>query len=335
MIVGFTFDAKTDYVRAEKDPIDASAEFDKPENIEAIARAIESAGHTLKRIGNVHNLLKQIDDLAVDIVFNIAEGLGSRNRESQVPLLLELYNIPYVGADSLTQALTLDKIMAKKVFQAEGIPTPRFKQLDNVEEITNDLELNFPIMVKLRHEGSSKGLDERNIVRNIDELRKQATRLIKDYSQSVLAEEFISGTEFTVGIIGNKSPKVYEPVQVSMDGNVDLGEKIYTFRRISSDSLQYVCPPKISPALKKELQAIALRVYRAVDCLDFGRVDFRVDEQGNPFVLEINPLPSLGLDDIFPIIAKNEQIDYNKIINRILDAALLRHKLIEREEVNV
>src|SRR5262245_334222 len=109
-IIGLTYDLKTDLVVGADDPSDANAELDKPQTIESLAKAIESAGHRTVRIGHVGNLLRQIDELDVDIVFNICEGHSGRNRESQVPILLELKGIPYVGADALTLGVTLDKI---------------------------------------------------------------------------------------------------------------------------------------------------------------------------------------------------------------------------------
>jgi len=124
--VGLTYDLRTDYEFKEGDPPDANAEFDHPSTIGVIAEAIESQGVKVKKLGNVDDILEKIDHLGVDIVFNISEGISGRNRESQVPILLEMKGIPFVGSDALTLGLTLDKIIAKKIFIAEGIPTPGF-----------------------------------------------------------------------------------------------------------------------------------------------------------------------------------------------------------------
>src|SRR3989338_8048305 len=135
--VGLTYDLKTDYEFKADDPPDANAEFDHPSTIEGIASAIESCGFKVKKIGNASSLLEKIDNLEVDIVFNISEGVSGRNRESQVPILLEMAGIPFVGSDALTLGLTLDKVMAKKIFMAEHIPTPRFFEVRSSEELTN------------------------------------------------------------------------------------------------------------------------------------------------------------------------------------------------------
>ncbi|MDP2830776.1 MAG: ATP-grasp domain-containing protein, partial [Candidatus Omnitrophota bacterium] len=176
-------------------------------------------------------------------------------------------------------------------------------------------------------EGSSKGLSESSRVENTDELKKQVDFITKTYKQPALVEEFISGQEFTVAIIGNENPEVMPVVQIKIDGKLKLNDKFYTFARITSDRLEYICPAKITADLKKKLDDLALKVYRAVECRDFGRVDFRVDHDGNPYVLEINPLPSLSTEDVFMLIAKNINITYEQMVGKILNSAIQRNGL--------
>ena len=277
--VGLTYDLKTDYQFKEGDPPDANAEFDHPSTIDVIANAIKSQGLKIKKIGNVTNLLEKIDNLDVDIVFNISEGISGRNRESQVPILLEMAGIPFVGADALTLALTLDKIMAKKIFIAEGIPTPKFLEIKHSDSLTDTDHLKFPLIVKPRFEGSSKGLNEDSRVENIEELKKQAEYIINTYKQPALIEEFISGQEFTVAVVGNDPPEVMPIVQIKIDGQLKLNDKFYTFARITSDRLEYICPARVDSQLNKKISELALKTYQAVECRDFGRVDFRVDKK--------------------------------------------------------
>ncbi|MBN1913916.1 MAG: ATP-grasp domain-containing protein [Candidatus Omnitrophica bacterium] len=327
-IVGLTYDLKSDYEFKKGDPPDANAEFDHPSTINVIARAIESQGYRTKKIGNAAALLENLDNLGVDIVFNISEGLWGRNRESQVPVLLEMKGIPFVGADALTLALTLDKIMAKKIFLAEKIPTPKFFEVKNIESLSHTNHFKYPLIVKPRFEGSSKGLSENSRVENIEELKKQAEHIISIYKQPALVEEFIRGEEFTVAIVGNDPPEVMPVVQIKIDGRYKLNDKFYTFARIFSDRLEYICPAHINQDLKKKLSDLALRTYNAVECQDFGRVDFRVDESGQPYVLEINPLPSLSTEDVFMIVAREIGLSYEQIVGRILESALKRRGLL-------
>jgi len=325
--VGLTYDLKTDYEYREGDPPDAAAEFDHPSTIDVLVNAIESQGYKVEKIGNVASLLERRNNLDVDIVFNISEGVQGRNRESQVPMLLEISGIPYVGADALTLGLTLDKVMAKKIFMADGIPTPNSMEIKDPASVLETGHLRFPLIVKPRFEGSSKGLSESSRVETPEELKKQAEYILNTYHQPALVEEFVSGQEFTVAVIGNDPVEVMPVVQVKIDGKVKLNNKFYTFSRIASDRVEYICPARISQELEKELGELALKTYMAVDCRDFGRVDFRVDPDGRPYVLEINPLPSLSTADVFPLVAKASGISYEQIVGKILSVALKRYGL--------
>jgi len=325
--VGLTYDLKTDYQFKDGDPLDANAEFDHPSTIDVIASAIEANGFKVERIGNAGNLLERISSLKVDIVFNISEGLTGRNRESQVPILLEMAGIPFVGADALTLGLTLDKVMAKKIFIAEKIPTPKFFEVSSMAELANTNHYKFPLIVKPRFEGSSKGLSESSRVQTQQELAKQVEYVVTTYKQPALVEEFISGQEFTVALVGNDPVEVLPVVQIKIDGKLKLNDKFYTFARITSDRLEYICPAKIPADLKKKIDELALKTYKSVECCDFGRVDFRVDNEGKPYVLEINPLPSLSTEDVFMLLAQNTGITYEQMIGKILNSAIKRHNL--------
>jgi len=331
MRVGITYNVKSEVVLRPGDPPDLNAEFDHEETIQHLERALRETGHEVVRIGNARRLIEQKDRLAVDIVFNIAEGDEGRNRESQVPILLEMMRIPFVGADGLTLGLTLDKVLTKKVLIAEGIPTPRYEEVDEPEDLEG-ARLRYPLIVKLRCEGSSKGLSDQSLVNSPAELHRQVTWLRRTYrGASIFIEEFIEGEEFTVAMIGNDQPEVYPVVQIMLDGQTSLGRKFFTFAYLRSGA-DYVCPAPIPDALAGRLQELALATYRVVGCRDFGRVDFRVDRAGHPYVLEINPLPSLSTEDVFNFVAKTKGMTHGDIINQILDTAVARCGLAARRE---
>jgi D-alanine-D-alanine ligase len=306
---------------------DALAELDAEETIGIVEDTLRSGGHEVVRIGHVRRLLERLPDLGVDIVFNICEGVGDRNRESEVPIVLDIFKVPYVGSDGLALGLTLDKVMAKKVFNADGVPTPKYFVANGSFHDRDHRGMKFPLIVKPRHEGSSKGISEESIVADKLGLKKQIEKTVATYRQAALVEEFITGKEFTVLVIGNDEPLALAPVQIQICGKLDIGDLVYTSRRLTTDEVQYVCPAKISQALDRKLRDIAVRAYRSVDCRDFGRVDFRVDKKGRPYVLEINPLPSVSTEDVFPLIAKAEGMTYNKLMLKILDIAAQRHGL--------
>jgi D-alanine-D-alanine ligase len=187
--------------------------------------------------------------------------------------------------------------------------------------------LKFPLIVKPRYEGSSKGLSDQSRVENKADLKKQVEFVVENYRQPALIEEFISGSEYTVAIIGNDPPEVLPPVQIKIDGRFKLDDKFYTFARIKSDRLEYVCPENMPKELKEKISDLAMRSYLALECRDFGRVDFRVDNSGKPYVLELNPLPSLSSEDVFMTIAKHMGVTHESLLNRILNYALERYGL--------
>lgn len=325
--IGLTYDVKTDYKPKFGDPLDINAEFDHPLTVDAIAEAIESGGYEVVRIGNVKKLLENLDRLDVDIVFNICEGMDGRNRESQVPTLLEMKGIPFVGADGLSLGITLDKVVAKKIFMVGNIPTPKYTQIDSSLS-TNGVCLKFPMIVKPRFEGSSKGLCDNSLVKNRKELLRQSKWIIDTYKQPALVEEFIRGREFTIGIIGNENPEVLPIVQVEIDGRLDADNLFYTFSRIhAAGAIRYVCPAPISKRMQKRLGDLAIVTFKATECRDFGRVDIRVDKKDNPYVLEINPLPSLSTEDVFGVVGEFLGIGYNGMILKILEQAIERYGL--------
>jgi D-alanine-D-alanine ligase len=217
--------------------------------------------------------------------------------------------------------------MAKKVFLSEDIPSPRFLEVKNMDALHGLDHMRFPLFVKPRCEGSSKGLSEASRVENKEELYKQVEFVVNTYKQPALVEEFIRGEEFTVGVVGNDPPEVLPIVQIKIDGKLKLKDKFYTFGHIKSDTLEYVCPAQIPEKLQHKLSTLALKTYQAIECLDFGRIDFRVDEKGNPYVLEINPLPSLSTEDVFPLFAKAVGMTYEDIVGKILRAALKRYNV--------
>ena len=330
-IIGITYDLKSDWKASSNDPIDAAAELDGHKTIECLKKALESAGHQVILIGGACGLIQAVGSgsFKPDLVLNISEGFKGRNRESQVPAILDLYNIPFVGADALTLGVTLDKVVAKKCFIADGIPTAKYFKAtleDNLSELNT---IGFPLFVKTLHEGTSKGITQNSRVENLEQLHVQVEHICRNYHQPALVEEFIKGTEFTVAVIGNNPPQAMPVVQYAIAGKTRLGNEFYSYRHVSEKLVEHICPAPIDEVLAQQLQDLAVRAYQSVDCRDFGRVDFRVDESGKPYVLEINPLPNLSPDDVFVLFGRVLKMSYDQIINKIVDEALVRLGFME------
>jgi D-alanine-D-alanine ligase len=328
--IGITYNLKKDFSRQENQPTDLLEEFDSEETVDAIQKALEREGHEVIKLGGDTGLIDRLRQVPVQIVFNIAEGLQGRNREAHIPALLEFLNIPYTGSDPLTLSLTLDKAMAKRILMSQGIPTPRFKKVGKMEDL-NDLNLGYPLFVKLCYEGSSKGIRLDSKVLDPDSLKEKAGHLLETYRSPLLVEEFVKGPEFTVGILGNEAPQILGVMHIEVKGKPPE-ESIYSLeiKREWEEKVRYHCPPSIAPDLLKKIEEVALRSYRALECRDVSRVDIRVGEDQTPYFLEINPLP--GLSPVYGdlvIMARSMGWDYAELVQAILHHALKRYGRME------
>lgn len=330
MRVGITYNLKKDFSHRENQPVDFLEEFDSEETIDAIRDVLEGDGHEVIKLGGDTGLIDRLRRTPIDIVFNIAEGFGGRNREALIPALLEFLNIPYTGSDPLTLSLTLDKSMAKRVVMSEGITTPRFKKVERMEDL-DGLDVPYPLFVKLCYEGSSKGVRLDSKILDRPSLKKKTRWLLESYHSPLLVEEFVDGPEFTVGIVGNKDPTILGVMQVEIRG-IPQEEAIYSMevKREWEERVCYHCPPPVGEKLLKKIEDVALRSYRVLECRDVSRVDIRMGKDETPYFLEINPLP--GLSPIYgdlPIMARRMGWDYAQLVGTIFRHALKRYGFVE------
>lgn len=318
--IGLTYDLRSWYLKQGYSE-EQTAEFDSEDTIQALEKTIVSLGHEVELIGNGRALVEKLSGGSRwDLVFNVCEGLGGRNREAQVPAILEMYDQPYTFSDPLTCALTLDKALAKKLAMAYGLNTPRFKTVRSIEEL-KDLNLKYPLFVKPNEGGTGQGITHRSRVSDQASLVEVCGELLHQSISTILIEEYLPGREFTVGILGNdKSAHVLGIMQIAIpSGNV------YTYE-MKEECEKYV---KYLPIEKDELYDsiadLALRAYRIFGCRDAGRVDIRLDSCGRPSFMEINPLPGLNpTHSDLPMIANMSGMSYSKLILSILIDALKR-----------
>jgi D-alanine-D-alanine ligase len=327
MRIGIAFDLKKN--SHSQLPEDIFEELDSIETVEAIESALHEAGYETLRLGGGRDFLASILENHVDIVFNIAEGWGTRSREAHVPSVLELLGIPYTGSDPLTLALTLDKGMAKRVVMSAGVLTPKFTILGSAKDLNHHIDLSFPLILKPVWEGSSIGIRRDSKVENIKEFNKKLEWLINSYREPSLVEEFIEGEEVTVGIMGNENPRIIGMMMIRpRDGN--RKDFIYSLevKRNWREEVEYISPPPLPERTLDELAYSALTAYKALTCRDIARLDFRIRKDGKPYFLEANPLPGLNPETgDLPIMMKKEEIPYEELILSILNHALRRQGL--------
>jgi D-alanine-D-alanine ligase len=267
----------------------------------------------------------------VDIVFNIAEGLRGRNREAHVPAICELLDIPYTGSDPATLSIALDKGLAKRMVKQEGVLTPGFMLMTTGKErLPKDMK--FPMIVKPVAEGSSKGVMQKSVVTTEQELREIAREMAQKYEQPAMAEEYITGREFTVGLLGERRPRVLAPMEiVFLDRSEQLPVYSFEHKLDWNDRIRYDAPAKLEPAQMRKMMDVSRDVFTALGCRDVARIDFRMDAQGKIYFLECNPLPGLtpGWSDLC-LIAQAAGMDYRTLIGEIMSGAIRRYKERER-----
>ena len=327
--VGFTFNVKR--IKPEIDGRkDEEAEYDAPSTIQAVREAIAAAGHEVIDLEATSELPNVLAANPVDVVFNMAEGIKGRNREAVVPALLELLDIPYSGSDPAALSIALDKALAKRIVRQHGILTPNFITLQTGKERL-PRELRFPLIVKPVAEGSSKGVHHTSVVETETELREAAREMIAKYDQPALVEDYIAGREFTVGLLGERRPKVLPPMEVVFLSTEKHPVYSFEYKQDWSSKIRYDVPASLEPAQLKALERAARECFIALGCRDVARVDFRMDDQGKVYFLESNPLPGLtpGWSDLV-LIAKAAGIEYDALIAEILSGAIRRYKERER-----
>ncbi len=313
----------------EGEPGDRWYELDSEQTVAAITSALRGAGHEVTFLEGDRNLYHKLQRGGFDIAFNICEGHQGDARESQVPAILEMLGIPYTGSKVLCLALTLDKPMAKRILAYHGLPTPRFQVFETSYGAVNS-ELRYPLFVKPTGEGTGIGISARSVVRSEGELRRQLRWLLGTYGEPALVEEYIEGREITVGVLGNEQLYVLPPLEIDLSLCPPEENGIYTGRIKSElpNAPRYVCPAPLTDAQVADLSRLAVAAFRALDCLDMARVDFKLDghEQEKPYILEINPLPGLspGVSDLV-FEAEAVGMSHAELINAILNTALSRY----------
>lgn len=230
--------------------------------------------------------------------------------------------VPYVGSDAYSLALSLNKWHTKVLASYYQVRTPGFSLVRNEEEIELCRPRSYPAICKLCYEGSSKGLREDSIVHDRAGMKRQVRFLLRTYRQPVLVEEFIKGKEIDVPIIGTLPKKAFGVVGISLGGSLSLGERFLTSKIVGADSYGFKFP--LEEPFVQEADSMSVLMYSILDCRDFGRVDMRIDEEGRPYFLEINPYPYLGKHSSFNEIAVKSGLGYTKMIGLILQSALER-----------
>jgi D-alanine-D-alanine ligase len=326
---------------------DEYAEWDSEETIAAVERALSGYGDVIPLEAN-QDFPERLRRERPDIVFNIAEGWRGVNREAHVPAICEFFEIPYSGSDPFSLSLCLDKARTKEWLSYHGVRTAPFVLVRDVAELESflgrkrsrngrDGSSSFlgprsAVFVKPVHEGSSKGITEKNLCRTPDEVRAQVMFLLERYQQPVLVEAYLPGAEFTCAILGNgNGARVLPIVGINFAALPEGAVPVYGFEakwlwdRPENPLEMFECPARIDTALAGEIERVALRAYHVLGCRDWSRIDVRLDAAGEPNVVEVNPLPGIlpnpEDNSCFPKAARVAGMSYDQLIQACLRAA--------------
>jgi D-alanine-D-alanine ligase len=283
---------------------------------EGVFKALQSQGVDVFAFDPAERDISELKAEKVDRVFIALHGRFGE--DGAIQGALELLRIPYTGSGVMASAIAMDKVMTKRIWIAEGLPTPRYAQLNASTELRRvPDELGLPLFVKPPHEGSTIGISK---VEGYSQMQA-AYELAAQYDDLVLAEEFIDGSELTVPVLGEGADAKALPIIqiVAPGGNYDFHNKY-----VGNDTT-YLCPAPLPAALTLEIQALAVRAFNAVKCSGWGRVDFMLRQRDQtPFLIEINTSPGMTSHSLVPMAAKAAGMSYEALCIHILAGACLK-----------
>lgn len=323
--VGVIFDKPQKYVNCTVE--ERCADNQKQTTKDEICKVLKKRYDVVEIMAD-KKIINSLTESKIDLAFPLCTGIAGECRQSQIPAILEMLGIPYVGSGILGHSLALSKCTAKQIFDYNNISTPAF-QIFNTINGKLDLNLHFPLIVKPSCEGSGFGIHKDSVVYNKKELIKKVKSLLEEYQPPVLVEEFIEGRELTVALIGNGNKKRLLPMmEINFDNIPEEFGKFYTFEVKSQfgEKTKYLCPAPLKSKIEQSIKDNAQRAFDAIGCKDFARVDIRL-RGDKPYILEINSLPGLKpqYSDL-PKMALKAGLSYDDLIFEIVETSIRRIK---------
>lgn len=308
----------------ERDKLDPHGVIQISNTVKDIKESLIRKGHRVMLIEATANLLNDIEFVEdLDVIFNACTGIRNKREQANIVAMLELQDVPFVGSGLSTQILGLHKSISKRVWRASNIPTAKFQVFFTGKEKLHE-NLKYPLIAKPEREGSSLGIDQDSVVYNDNDLYKKVKQIIKTYEQPALVEEYLVGREFTVGIIGNDELEVLPIIEILYE---DSNTGIMTVDIKAEDSLGQDLPAKLDEKVLEKIKGDCKKAYTVLDCLDYARIDVRMDKDDNPYLIEINTLPGMQQSySDFPKMAKAQGYEYEDLIEKLIKLAIERSK---------
>jgi D-alanine-D-alanine ligase len=296
-----------------------------PKTIKQVADALDNGGHNVAIIDGSMGVIQTLQEFMprviqgerMGMVFNMAYGIQGESRYTHIPSMLEMLGIPYIGSTPAGHTLALDKVTTKILIQKYGLPTPDFWVFSRPDEDMGAVE--FPAIVKPKMEAVSFGL---KVVYTHEELKEAVAFIIDEFQQQALVEAFIRGREFAVGLLGNNPPEAFPVLEIDLENDPDA---IQTVENKKAKPRQKVCPADLPPEIADEMLRISIAAFNALHLRDFARVDLRMDQNNNIYILEINSMASMGPTGSYVHAASVAGYDFNMLVNKMLDAGVVRY----------
>ncbi len=309
---------------------EAQAERLSEEYIELVRAAIAELGHDAAPVevsGRPEDVIDRLIEAKPELIFNLAEGTTIPRREAHYPAIYEVLGLAYTGGGPALLKVGLDKRLMEKVFDVNGVRVPRGALItEEHREIPDWLE--YPVFIKPNYEGSSMGIHEDSLAETPDDANAFIDELLSKYPHGVDVEEFIPGRELTVPMLEEYPGHVLEIVEYSFEGDE---HNVFDYEKKSDPNkdeyLHTECPAKLEPAERQEVLALADRAFKVVRAPDFARADIRLHENGEAYLLEVNPLPGLRKVSPMTTAAEAKGIGYVEMIELIIRSARKRYDL--------
>lgn len=300
-------------------------EFYHEKTVKKVAQSLEKAGHNVSVLDGNKQIIERLENFMprvmegeqMGMVFNMAYGIQGESRYTHIPSMLEMLGVPYVGSSPSGHALALDKVLTKIIWKNNNLPTPEFWVFNSANEDLSSVI--YPVIVKPKMESVSFGL---KVVYNEQDLKEAIHFIVTEFDQQALVEQFIRGREFCVGLIGNSPVETFPVLEIDLEGDPDA---IQTVDDKQSKPKKKVCPANISDEIAEEMKKLSIEAFKVLNLRDFSRVDIRLDENNNIYLLEINSMASLGDSGSYPTAAKVAGYNFETLVNKMLDVAAVRY----------
>lgn len=308
-------------------PDDAFEEYDSAATLASIAAALRRMGTDVTPVIADARLPWSLSDGRFDVAFNMAEGQGRRCREAVPAAVCELLGLPFTGSDAVTLGITLDKALAKRVVSPD-VPVPRGVVVSSIEDEHGLGPLRYPAIVKPNDEGSSKGIRNNPVVDDATAAAARCRWLREEYGCPALVEEYLSGAEVTVGVAGNgRATRVVGSMEMASATGLERFVYSLEAKRDYTRQVAYFIPPRLSSSSLERLHHLALTAYRLLGCRDIARMDFRLDQRGEPHFIECNPIPGLNPETGDIVLLSRPTLSYDALVQGILRDAIARQGL--------